>query len=877
MEPELIKPVEKPFAVEARIVAQSLEVNPVAGLTAEQVEQRRAIYGANTIQTVRPRSMWKLLINQFASLIIALLGFAAIVAWLTSDHAEALAIVVVLVLNAAIGFATEWQAGRALDALRRQAKTTTRVRRDGHEQMIDAIDLVPGDVVILNPGDRIPADARIIEAANLRTEESALTGESTVVEKSAQPVATDALIAERHSMLYLGTTVAAGRTVAVVTATGLQTELGRIGKLVAESPEETTPLKRRLEELGGKLVYIVLVVGAIVALAGWLRGDSFWLMVEVGISLAVAAVPEGLPAVTTLILAFGVLRMARANALVRKLPAVETLGSATVICTDKTGTLTENRMTVREYRLADGRILKLNGENNADDLLMRAVRAGVLCNEASFVNASKEPIGDPTETALLTAATSMGIDAARERNLFPKLAEIPFDAVTKRMFTLHQSPETSRLALMKGGPSVVLEACSQFAAGENETRPLDEIARAQFLAANEEMAAEALRVLGLAEKRVDENGEWQSGFTFLGLVGMIDPPRAEAAVSIAKAREAGIRVVMLTGDQINTARAIARELRMNGDDEVIALHARDLEITDHSQLAELASKTHVFARVSPEDKLRIVEALQKAGEIVAVTGDGVNDAPALKRADIGVAMGLRGTETAKETADIVLTDDNFATIVRAIEGGRTIYANILKLLQLMLSKNLAVIFAILAAILFGWPLPLLPLQILWLNLVTDIFPALALALEPSAPGVMSRPPRPAKAPMVTRDFFTLILWQGVLLAIITLVAYGWALGKYGEGDRARTIILMSIVGVQIGHLFNCRSRLRSAFVGLFDNKLVWAAAAAMILLQLLAINFAPLAGVLGVVKPNNGDWLVVLASIFMPIAVVELVKLRMRS
>lgn len=882
VKPDLHLAAEKPHAAEAAAVMDAFDVNPVWGLPPAEVEQRRARYGPNAIQSVRPRPLWRLFVNQFASLIIALLGLAAVVSWLTGDKAEAAAILIVLLLNAAIGFATEWQAGRALDALRQQAKTIARVRRDGREHLMDATELVPGDIVILNPGDRVPADARILETANLRSEESALTGESTVVDKLVEPVAEDALLAERRSMLYLGTTIAAGHVQAVVTATGVNTELGRIGKLVAESPEETTPLKRRLEELGGKLVYIVIGIGAVVTVAGWLRGDSFWLMIEVGISLAVAAVPEGLPAVTTLILALGVLRMARANALVRKLPAVETLGSATVICTDKTGTLTENRMTVREYRLADGRVVKLDGKTHANDskLLVRAVRAGLLCNEASFNPDSKaeaQSIGDPTETALLVAATQMGFDVMHERNVFPKLGERPFDAMTKRMLTLHRTPEGASVALMKGAPAVVLDACSSFAESEGSSTPLEADIRSRFLAVNEEMAGEALRVLGLAEKRVVDEDCWETGYTFLGFVGMIDPPRTEAAASIAQARLAGIRVVMLTGDQINTARAIARELQMNDGDEVCALHAHDLESADHARLAELAREAHVFARVSPEDKLRIVAALQQAGEIVAVTGDGVNDAPALKRADIGVAMGMRGTETAKETADIVLTDDNFATIVRAIEGGRTIYANILKFVQLMLSENLAEIFVIFTAIIWGWPLPLLPLQILWVNLVTDVFPALALAVEPSAPDVMLRRPRPAQAPMLSRDFFVMITWQGLLLAVITLASYWWALRTYGAGDHARTIALMSLIGVQLGHLFNCRSRLHSAFSGLFSNKFIWLAAAAVLILQLLAVYFAPLARTLGVVRLNNGDWISVVISVLAPIAVVELVKLWLRQ
>jgi Ca2+-transporting ATPase len=863
--------LQLPHAVATTEVVRALDVAPQLGLSETEAAARHTRYGANTIQAIRPRATWRLLLDQFASLVVALLAAAAIVALLTGDLLDASAILVVLIINALVGFATEWQAGRALDALRRQAVTTARVRRDGHELTVAAEDLVPGDIVILNAGDRIPADARIVEVASLRVEESALTGESTTVEKAPLPVAPKALLAERTSMLYLGTAVAAGHAVAVVTATGSQTELGRIGRLVAEAPEESTPLKKKLDELGRRLVYLVIVIGAIVTLAGWLRGDELWMMIEVGISLAVAAIPEALPAVTTLILAVGVLRMARQRALVRRLASVETLGSTTIICSDKTGTLTENRMTVREFYLADGRRIDLQEERPAlasDALLARAVRVGVLCNEASF-NAAAEgdarSLGDPTETALLIAADALGVDVTRERSQFPTLDECPFDSVTKRMITVHRMPDGARLALLKGAPNVVLDACNT----------LTVEAREQLLLANRAMAERALRVLALAEKILSDD-DIETGYTFLGFVGMIDPPRAEVGEAIRLAQEAGIRIVMLTGDQLHTARAIAQELRLRGDLEPHAHHARDLEDASHKMIAELAERTDVFARVSPEDKLRIVEALQQAGEIVAVTGDGVNDAPALKRADIGVAMGLRGTEVAKEASDLVLADDNFATILRAVEGGRTIYANILRFVHLMFSKNLGSVLAIFVAILVGWPLPLLPLQILWMNLLMDVFPALALAMEPTAPGVMQRPPRAPKESLLSHPFLWLIVWQAVLLASIILAAYGWALQQYGGGAHARTIALFALVGVQIGHTFNCRSRVRSAFVGLFRNPFVWGAVAIVVTLQLLALYQPFLARVLDTHPLNAPDWWVISSTIVLPVVVVEITKLMTR-
>ena len=879
-----------PYAASATAVAKALRVDPSCGLSLVEADERRSRFGVNALQTIRPRRAWRIFLQQFASLIIALLAVAALIAWVTGDTVEALAIVVVLVVNALVGFATEWKAGRALDALRRQARASARVRRDGHETKVDAADLVPGDVIILNAGDRVPADARLIKSGNLRTDESALTGESVPVEKSSATAPVDAPLAERTSMLYLGTAIAAGHAIAVVTATGALTELGRIGKLVADAPDESTPLETRLAQLGHRLVYVVLIIAAVVLVTGWLRGDGLWLMAEVAISLAVAAVPEGLPAVTTLILALGVLRMARQNAIVRRLQAVETLGSTSIICADKTGTLTQNRMTVREYYLADGRRIvpgdsqSLPQENKS---LAGAVRAAVLCNEAALA-ADSHAIGDPTETALLVAAAEMDVDISCLRAEYPKIVEVPFDSGTKRMITVHRGPSGMHLVALKGAPAVALDACINYLDSGSRLCPLDNEDRARFLAINNEMADRALRVLALAEKTLEGAGDelhlealpeleakayLEGGYTFLGFVGMIDPPRPEVPRAIEEARNAGIRVVMLTGDQLNTARAIARELRLNGDQEVHALHARDLEGVTHDRLAEFARTVNVFARVSPEDKLRIVEALVKSGEVVAVTGDGVNDAPALKRASIGVAMGERGTEAAKEAADVVLADDNFATILKAVEGGRTVYANIIKFVHMMFSHNLAEVLVIFVSIAAGWPLALLPLQILWVNLVTDVFPALALAVEPAAPGVMQRAPRSSTTSLLSRDLLVLIGWQAVLLAAITLSVYGWALDAYGEGAHARTVTLMAIIGVQLGHMFNCRSRTRSAFEGLLRNPFIWVATAIVIGLQLIAVYVEPIARVLNTTRLTTTDWLMTSAAVVAPILFVEGTKL----
>lgn len=874
-------PQRKWHAVETDALPSLLDVDPKAGLTTSQVIERQRQYGHNVLQKIPPRPIWRLLIDQFASIVIALLAVAAGISWATGESAEAIAILIVLVINAAVGFATEWQASRALDALRRQSRTSSRVRRDGFDATVDAEELVPGDLIVLNAGDRVPADARLLEAVRLQTEESALTGESTTVEKNVAAVSPETPLAERRSMLYLGTAIASGRAVAAVVNTGAATQLGKIGRLVAISTKERSPLEIQLAHLGRRLVYLVLIVAVIVMLTGWLRGDGLWIMIEVGISLAVAAVPEGLPAVTTLILALGVLRMARQRAIMRRLPAVETLGSTTVICTDKTGTLTENRMTVREYQLSDGRRMDIDTHQHTiqgDELLAQAVRVGVLSNEASFRadgDDQTRTIGDPTETALLVVADQLGLDVAHERAIHPKLAEQPFQASTKRMTTLHSNSDGQYFAALKGGPAVVLNACSYYRDGAGNDVTLDKNTAAKFIAANERMADRALRVLGLAVKHF-ENGHptddaLESGYTFLGLVGMIDPPRHGVADAIRRAKTAGIRTVMLTGDQLNTGIAIARELGL-GKKDPTARHARDLIDIETDRLAELVRNTDVFARVSPEEKLRIVEALQQAGEVVAVTGDGVNDAPALKRANIGIAMGQRGTEVAKEAADVVLADDNFETIVNAVEGGRTIYANITKFVHMMFSHNLGEVLMIFTAIAAGWPLPLLPLQILWMNLVTDVFPALALAVEPASKDIMTQPPRSSRTTLLSRSFLILIGWQSAMLAAITLMAYVWSLGKYGPGPHSHTIALFALVSVQLGHTFNCRSRTRSAFDGLFRNPFIWVAVLVVVTLQLFAAYFEPLAAVLGTVPPATVDWVIIGACGLLVIAIVEVVK-----
>lgn len=866
-------PRNAPHGHHGDVVAEALGVDIERGLSEAEARARLERDGPNLLAKQTGQVWWRVLLRQFSSIVVWLLAAAAVVSWFTDGLPEAISILIVLTLNAGIGFAIEWRAGTALDALRSETLTHARVRRNGQEYVLDAAGLVVGDVIILTAGDRVPADARLLEAASLQLDESALTGESFPTTKSVERVAFSAVLTERRSMLYLGTMVVSGRGTAIVTGTGQYTEIGRIGQLIAKTESEPTPLERRLASLGKTLVYVVLAIAVIVWLVGFLRGDDPALMLKVSLSLAVAAVPEALPAMTTLILALGVLRMARQRAIVRKLSAVETLGCTTVICSDKTGTMTENRMEVQEYRLADGRVVETETGSAAGTLLERLTRVSVLCNEASL-GSNQKAVGDPTETALLIAASRLGIDASGQRSKFDKVLEEPFDAVSKRMITVLKNEMGDHFAVAKGAPSVLLGMCSTYASGDDTVAQMDEQTAKGFRSVNDEMASRGLRVLAFAERRLASRfDDLHSGYTFLGLAGMNDPPRDGVAEAIQIARIAGIRVIMLTGDQVLTAKTIASKLGLtDGDGDIFAIHASEIAGADDAELAAAAAKAHVFARVSPEDKLKIVEALQRAGEIVAVTGDGINDAPALKRANIGIAMGMRGTEVAKEAADMVLTDDNFPTIVKAIEGGRSIYANIIKFVHLMFSHNLGEVLFIFSAVASGLPLPLMPLQILWVNLVTDVFPALSLAAEPPSRTAMTQRPRSPGETMLSHRFLVLIGWQGAMLAAITLAAYLWALNNYGEGPHARTVALMAIVSVQLGHTFNCRSRTRSVFREFFSNPWIFAAVTIVVLLQVAALYIKPLANVLGLVEPGINDLLVMLGCVFLPVLIVEATK-----
>jgi Ca2+-transporting ATPase len=893
---------EKPWhsrSVEETV--EKLKTNVSIGLTKIEARQRLIQHGPNLLEPAHHRSILAILLAQLRSLLVLLLVLASAIAFTMGDTIEAIAILVVIIVNTALGFLTEWKAEQALSALEKQAVLLAYVIRDGAESQIPAQEIVPGDLIVLSAGARVPADGRLVESVQLQIDEAALTGEANAVNKIVNPLPDDDVaLGDRLNMTFLGTTISNGRGRFLVTTTGSKTEVGKIGSLINNSSVKTTPLEQKLTYLGRLLIAIVFFLCAIIVLAGWLRGtNDFWHMLEIGLSLAIAAVPEGLPAVVTMTLALGMQRMARNRALVRRLAAVETLGSTTIVCTDKTGTLTENEMTVCAYALSD-RAVEVTGagyatkgqfrdgdnviEPHTDERLVLALRIGALCNDAKvgFTEGRQTILGDPTEAALIVAAEKAGMRKDSIALEFQRLSEIPFDSSTKRMITVNRTPQGKLVAFVKGAPGTLI-ATSIAEVGASGVMQLTPGRRSAWNEKNQQLAGVALRVLGLAYRELPENYKKQDlteGLVLVGLVGMRDPLRSEAKDAIATCRAAGIRIVMITGDQQSTATEIARQLGIDHHPDgrkLRIVHGRELANLDAAGWASIVSDVAVFARVSPEHKLQIVEALQQQGHIVAMTGDGVNDAPALKKADIGIAMGLKGTEVAKDNADMVITDDNFASIVRAIEQGRVIYGNIIRFLHYLLSCNFSEILCVFIALMIGWPLPLVALQILWLNLITDVFPAFALALEPSAPNEMLRPPRNPKESLLTPRIITLIAWQGLLIAGATLVAFGIGMhwhGNQGEGLRqATTMPFMTLALAQVFHAFSVRSQTHSAFTHhLFTNGWLWGAVGICLMLQAAAVYLPLLQRVLHTVPPTLADWGVIAICSLFPVAVVELTK-----
>ena len=813
------------------------------GLSAEEAGRRLAKYGPNELQEKKKKTALAMFLGQFTDFMILVLMAAAIISGFIGEPADTIAIIVILALNAIIGFVQEYRAERAMAALKRMAAPNATVIRDGGAREVPAAEIVPGDVVVLEAGKIAPADMRLIETANLRTEEAPLTGESVPVEKQTEPLAEERLpVGDRKNMAYKSTAVVYGRGKGVAVATGMETEIGKIAALIQEEEEVKTPLQKRLARFGKKLAIAILVICGVVFAAGLLRGEPVLLMLLTAISLAVAAIPEALPAVVTISLALGARKMVKLNALMRRLPAVETLGSVTYICSDKTGTLTQNRMTVEKVYI-NGRIVGAGGIGDAAgriapgnaDLPSLALTALALSNDVS-INMEGNPFGDPTEIAVFHLAKAYGLLSDEIKEQFPRVDEIPFDSGRKCMTTFHKWPDGKYVSFTKGAVEAIVDKVRTILTDHGAREPDKE----EILKVNEEMAAQGLRVLGIAMRKWEkipafpapENSEQE--LELIGLIGLIDPPREEAAAAVASCVEAGIRPVMITGDHPLTAVAIAARLGITPNDSQAVVSGRELEDMTREEFEKRVENIRVYARVAPEQKLKIVKALQQKGQFVAMTGDGVNDAPALKRADIGIAMGITGTDVSKEAAHMILLDDNFATIVRAVREGRKIYDNIRKFIKYLLTTNSGEIWTLFLAPLIGLPVPLLPIHILWVNLMTDALPALALSLEPEEGNVMKRPPRHPRESIFAYGLGMHAFWVGLLMGIVVLSVQGWSIGS-GNGHW-QTMVFTVLCLTQLGHVLAIRSERESLFaIVLLSNKPLLGAVLLSFLFQMATV------------------------------------------
>jgi P-type Ca2+ transporter type 2C len=873
--------------LEVSEVLERLGTDPAHGLSEDEAKRRLAEHGPNELQAARRISPWAILLDQLKNVLILVLLAAVGVSASLGDVLEAAVIAAIVLLAVLLGFFQEFRAERAIEALREMAAPTATVVRGGEEREVPARDLVPGDVLLIQAGDRIPADARLVEAVNLKAEESALTGESEPVDKTAGPLPPDLGLGDRANMVWAGTAATYGRGRAVVVATGMETEFGRIARMLDTVEEGRTPLQRNLDRVGRSLALAGLAVVLLVVALGLLRGQPFLEMLVSGIALAVAVVPEALPAVVTISLALGVQRMVKRHVLVRHLPAVETLGSVSVICSDKTGTLTRNEMTVRRLYAA-GRTYEITGAGYAPQgsllldgqeveppqPVLELLRAAVLASDARLTRGGEggeagwRIQGDPTEGALIVAAAKLGLDKGALDERYPRVDEIPFTSESKRMTTLHETPE-GVTAFSKGAPEVILQACAR-QLGESDEGPLDDAGREAILAAAQSMAASALRVLAVARKRGAQPADAERGLTFLGLAGMIDPPRPEVKEAIRTCERAGIKPRMITGDHPLTAQAIARELGVLRSGRAVS--GTELDGMDDTALARESEAIEVYARVSPAHKLRIVTALQERGHAVAMTGDGVNDAPALKKADIGIAMGITGTDVTKEAADMTLLDDNFASIVAAVEEGRGVFDNIKKYLMFLLSSNIGEMGLMAGASLAGLPLPLSAVQILYVNLATDGLPALALAVDPPEDDLMERPPRDPHRGIFTRPVVTLMLIGGLWSTLVNLGLFAWALHS-GRGLRATmTMTFVSLVLIQFHKAYSYRSDRHSALRHPFSNRWLNLAIAWELALLALVVYLPAMRELFGTYALPLADWLLVnvLAATVAP--VLELAK-----
>ncbi len=828
-----------------------------SGLSSSEAEQHLEKYGENEIEQGEEISRLEIFLEQFKSSIVWVLIVATVISALLGEWIDATAILIILVLNAILGYIQEFRAEKSIEELKKLAAPKATVLRDGKPVEVESKNVVPGDVLLLETGDKIPADARILNSDSLQTQEAVLTGESVPVKKHSDTLTNGLEVGERKNMIFSGTVVTKGKGKAVVTETGMHTEMGQIADMIQSSGESMTPLQEKLDVLGHKLGILTLVVSAVVFLVGVFSGRSMLEMFLIAVSLAVAAIPEGLPAVITISLSYGVQRMLDENALVRRLPSVETLGSTTVICTDKTGTLTHNEMTVTKL-FVDDRVVDVTGRGYEPDGEVQGkvdpmvFKIGALCNDSKLVEEEWTVVGDPTEGCLLTSARKAGLNEKKLEDEEPRIGSIPFDSKRKRMTTIHKTGD-GRFAYMKGAPEVVLDRCDRRLVN-GEVKELTDSDKEEILEANKDFSQNALRVLGFAYKKIEEKEEYgeedEQGMVFAGLQGMIDPPREEVREAIKKCKKAGIKVIMVTGDHKNTALAIADELGIEGK----ALEGKDMKNTN---LEEEVEDIGVFARVSPEHKLAIINALKDNGHIVAMTGDGVNDAPALKKSDIGVAMRITGTDVAKEASEMILTDDNFASIVNAVEQGRGIYDNIKKFVNYLLSSNFGEVLALFLAMIIGFTgsdgnliVPFLALQLLWINLVTDSLPALALGVDPPEKDIMSRKPRDPEEKIINSNMAWNIGVIGVLIAIPSLVLFDLYLPLE---EKARTMATTSLVVMEIVRLQMIR---QSYHVELGDNPyLIWSVLG-VLTLQFIAV-YTPLNSILGFVPLELVDWALV--------------------
>ncbi len=872
------------YAMPVEAVLKQLDTSE-NGLSRAEAARRLEQYGPNTLKEEKKISPWEILFGQFKNFLIILLIAATVISLFLGETLDAIVIFAIVIASALLGFYQEFRAEKAMEALKAMSSPTASVIRDGEEVEIPSADVVPGDIMVLTAGDRMPADGRLIEAVNTRIDEASLTGESTAVSKEALRVhAEDTPIGDRKNMVFAATIMTYGRARAVVTGTGMETEFGRIAKMLQEVEEEPSPLAIKMDYIGKRLGIACLVVSALVMGLGIFRGNPILEMFIWAVSLAIAAVPEALAAVVTGALAIGVQRAAKRKAIVRRLPAVETLGCTTVICSDKTGTLTKNEMTIRQL-YTGGRMIEVSGvgfepsgvftadskplDPAGDPTLKRMLMSGLLCNDANLVQAegSWRIKGDPTEGAFVVAAAKAKLDIAESRKCWTRIGEIPFESERKRMSTVHQPPEGGEpFACVKGAPELVLERCTHWERGGKVEQLTDDVRR-QILAANDRMAKSALRVLGLACRSIrNPSPEYtpdslETELTFLGLAGMIDPPREEVKKAIRDCHASGIRTVMVTGDHKLTAAAIARELGILGGDgtrDLKALEGRELDKMSEEQLAAVVEDVGVYARVSPEHKMKIVGAWKSKKHVVAMTGDGVNDAPALKRADIGVAMGITGTDVTKEASDMVLMDDNFATIVAAVEEGRIIYDNIKKYLTFLLSCNVAEILILGIAGIIGWEMPLIALQILWVNLTTDGLPALALGVEPAEPDLMGRPPRDPDEPVFSGSVLGALSAMSILIFVGLMPIFYWYWQHEGL-EKAQTMALATLVVYELFYAFNCRSlRFTLPQLGFFTNKWLLPAVLSSGLLMLAVIYIPSWGLAFHTVPLDFWDWDVVL-------------------